>query len=52
MTAGFEALRLGSMVILPVTPAKSFVAASASRTLAPSVEPARFIASARIIAES
>src|SRR5436305_122643 len=52
MTADFVASRFSLIVVLPVTPSKSRVAASASRTFGPSVVPARFIASARIIAES
>ena len=47
-TAGLLALRPASMVIFPVTPAKSFVAATASRMALESVEPARWIACARI----
>ena len=51
-TAGFTALRLESMVILPVTPAKSFVELIASLSFAGSVLPARLIASARTFAAS
>ena len=45
-TAGLIGLRSASIEIVPVTPAKSFVAASASRMRLPSVDPARAIASA------
>src|SRR5207244_13361674 len=51
-TAGLTALRSLLIVIVPVTPWKSFVAERASRTLSPFVVPARFIASARIRAAS
>ena len=44
-TAGFTALRSASMLITPVTPAKFLVCARASRSLSPSVEPVRAIAS-------
>src|SRR5512133_360616 len=50
--AGLAALRLASMVVDPVAPRKFFVTASASRIAAPSVEPARRIASASISAAS
>ena len=47
MVAGLEALRSGSRVVMPLAPAKFFVAARASRSLGPSVVPARVMASAR-----
>ena len=48
ITAGLTGLRSASIVIVPVTPTKSFVEARASRIRLPSVEPARVMASARI----
>src|SRR5687767_12031936 len=52
ITIGLSALRLASIVILPLAPGKSFVAASASRMALGSVELARLMASASTRAAS